>query len=244
MVAISETLEPFKKFVDEGRIPASGPVVEYVNIKYKLNLTYCVNISTYVMFKTKNVNLKLHPLTKRIVEFKKMLDEMAELDEKMGPQVQSLLKNSPEVVSDAAPEVKKVKKKSTKKLKILDKVKKETVNITKTKEGENIKNENLTTDERIALEVYEAMRTKKGKQNEEDIKEDDEDIPMDENDDTGANDEELEERRAITYQIAKNKGLQPKRSKVQRNPRVKHRLKFEKAKVRRKGQVREVRKEV
>ena len=31
---------------------------------------------------------------------------------------------------------------------------------------------------------------------------------------------------------------------MQRNPRVKHRHKFEKAKIRRKGQVREVRKEV
>merc|ERR1739838_559959 len=213
--------------------------------KYKLTLTYCVNILTYVMFKTKNVNLKLHPLTKRIVEFKQMLDEMGELDEKMNPQVQSLLTNTPETVPEAGPEVKKVKKKTTKKkLKILDKIKKGNSNITDTKEGESTKIEDLTTDERIALEIYEAMRTKKGKQHEENSDEDEEDIPMDGNDDTGANDEELEERRAITYQIAKNKGLQPKRSKVQRNPRVKHRLKFEKAKVRRKGQVREVRKEV
>ncbi|CAB4055185.1 UTP3 [Lepeophtheirus salmonis] len=59
-------------------------------------------------------------------------------------------------------------------------------------------------------------------------------------------DEEYEEegRRAINYKIAKNKGLTPKRSKLQRNPRVKHRVKFEKAKVRRKGQVRTVRTEV
>ena len=57
-------------------------------------------------------------------------------------------------------------------------------------------------------------------------------------------DDESEERRAITHQIAKNKGLQPKRSKLNRNPRVKHRVKFQKAKVRRKGQVREVRTEV
>lgn len=58
-------------------------------------------------------------------------------------------------------------------------------------------------------------------------------------------DKDLEEdqRRGITYEMSKNKGLQPKRSKIQRNPRVKHRKKFEKAKVRRKGQVREVRKE-
>ena len=43
--------------------------------------------------------------------------------------------------------------------------------------------------------------------------------------------------------LAKNKGLQPKRNKLNRNPRVKHRVKYQKAKVRRKGQVREVRTE-
>jgi U3 small nucleolar RNA-associated protein 3 len=53
-----------------------------------------------------------------------------------------------------------------------------------------------------------------------------------------------EKRRSITYEISKNKGLMPKRSKLQRNPRVKHRVKYQKAKVRRKGQVREVRTEV
>lgn len=51
-------------------------------------------------------------------------------------------------------------------------------------------------------------------------------------------------KRAITYQIAKNKGLTPYRKKEQRNPRVKHRNKYRKAKIRRKGAIREVRKEV
>lgn len=54
----------------------------------------------------------------------------------------------------------------------------------------------------------------------------------------------IDEKRAITYQIAKNKGLTPHRKKEQRNPRVKHRNKFRKAKIRRKGAVREVRKEI
>ncbi|CAL7952492.1 unnamed protein product [Xylocopa violacea] len=55
---------------------------------------------------------------------------------------------------------------------------------------------------------------------------------------------ENEGKRAITYQIAKNKGLTPCRKKEQRNPRVKHRNKYRKAKIRRKGAVRAVRKEV
>lgn len=37
--------------------------------------------------------------------------------------------------------------------------------------------------------------------------------------------------------MAKNKGLTPKRKKIDRNPRVKHREKFRRAKIRRKGQV-------
>lgn len=45
------------------------------------------------------------------------------------------------------------------------------------------------------------------------------------------------EKRKITYAISKNKGLTPKRKKEQRNPRVKHREKYRKAKIRRKGQV-------
>lgn len=59
-----------------------------------------------------------------------------------------------------------------------------------------------------------------------------------ENAENEAEEEQPEDgRRAITYQIAKNKGLTPHRKKEQRNPRVKHRKKFEKARIRRKGQV-------
>ncbi|XP_036620393.1 something about silencing protein 10 [Trichosurus vulpecula] len=50
-------------------------------------------------------------------------------------------------------------------------------------------------------------------------------------------------KRAITYQIAKNKGLTPRRKKIDRNPRVKHREKFRRAKIRRRGQVPQVRTE-
>lgn len=53
-----------------------------------------------------------------------------------------------------------------------------------------------------------------------------------------------EEKRSVTYEIAKNKGLIPRRKKEVRNPRVRHRKKYEKAKVKRKGQFREPMKEV
>merc|ERR1712098_159228 len=78
----------------------------------------------------------------------------------------------------------------------------------------------------------------------EDEKEDNDEENTDNNTYNDTNDleeEEEAEKRAITYKIAKNKGLMPKRSKLQRNPRVKNRMKFEKAKKRRKGAVREMR---
>jgi len=49
--------------------------------------------------------------------------------------------------------------------------------------------------------------------------------------------EETTDRRNAGYQIMKNKGLTRKRKKEVRNSRVKYRNKFEKAMVRRKGQV-------
>ena len=72
----------------------------------------------------------------------------------------------------------------------------------------------------------------------DDSESDDDDLMK--NDTTG----EEEEKRAITYEMEKNKGLTPKRKREQRNPRVKYRKKYEKAVIRRKGQVRLPRKEL
>ncbi|XP_074654216.1 something about silencing protein 10-like [Tubulanus polymorphus] len=103
-----------------------------------------------------------------------------------------------------------------------------------------------TTDEKAALEYYQMMKAGRG-QSRPDI-----DDEGDENDHIsygGEDDKDVEGeeeeigRRAINKQIEKNKGLTPHRKKEQRNPRVKHRMKFRKAKIRRKGQVREVRTE-
>jgi U3 small nucleolar RNA-associated protein 3 len=54
--------------------------------------------------------------------------------------------------------------------------------------------------------------------------------------------EEVEEdgKREISGKIAANRGLTPHRNKDYKNPRKKHRIKFDKAVIRRKGAIREV----
>jgi U3 small nucleolar RNA-associated protein 3 len=56
--------------------------------------------------------------------------------------------------------------------------------------------------------------------------------------------EEESTKRPINYQIEKNKGLTPKRNKLYRNPRVRHREKYRKALIKRKSIVPKVRTEM
>ena len=124
-------------------------------------------------------------------------------------------------------------------------------------QNDNVKNQDLglTTDEKIALQLYGA--TRKGKAGISKSSDDDSDVNSEGEDesqqgaisldgnkmDSAEPEGEDDDKRGITYQMFKNKGLAPKRNKDQRNPRVKHRHKFEKATVRRKGQVRSIRTE-
>ncbi|KAH8038918.1 hypothetical protein HPB51_004030 [Rhipicephalus microplus] len=108
-----------------------------------------------------------------------------------------------------------------------------------------------TEEEQAILDMYAEMRKKsrfEGSSGSEDEEEEDVDVEnfdaedqeqLDENEEEGG-----DERRGITYQIAKNKGLTAKRKKEYRNPRVRHKMKYRKAKISRKGQVREVRTEL
>ncbi|XP_013416384.1 something about silencing protein 10 [Lingula anatina] len=113
-----------------------------------------------------------------------------------------------------------------------------------------------TKDEKEALEFYQMM--KEGRRQVADGQEEeesDQEGQFDEGEEeTGAEDladeggeiedEEDGGKRGINYQIEKNKGLTPHRKKELKNPRVKHRKKYRKAKIRRKGQIREARTEM
>eukprot|EP00092_Neocalanus_flemingeri_P018712 GFUD01020267.1.p2 GENE.GFUD01020267.1~~GFUD01020267.1.p2 ORF type:complete len:529 (-),score=248.69 GFUD01020267.1:123-1709(-) len=255
----------------EGGSLPGGPVLDYVRNKLELVLNYCTNILAYLMFKSRGVSLALHPVTGRLVQYRQLIDRLEEMDKIVMPQVEEVLRRAgkgEEVKQMVKEERRKFKReldrKNQKPLKFgrqeVEKneivSKKKRKNKRKAESNEVSGLEGLTGDEKMAVELYQVI--KKSKNNEDledeelegdmglDTREDEPENDVDDevntyNDKNEIEQEDEEEKRAITYKIAKNKGLMPKRSKLQRNPRVKNRMKFEKAKKRRKGAVREVR---
>jgi len=268
-IAVAVQLSRLVGLEDAGKIPP-GPVAEFVRAKFQLLINYCTNIAAYLMFKSKGTNLKLHPVTGRLVEYKQLIDSLQSMEKLVQPQIDSLLARLDEgdaiediVKEERRREMKKLKKTTGKKkvLKLLQKEKEidntleeKTEKSTTKKRKQPDETADLTRDERLAVELYRAIKRNK---NDLDDDNDSEDLPQEDdpkasngitvNPEVASADnvdlDEGDEKRGITYEIAKNKGLKPKRNRLQRNPRVKHRMKFEKAKKRRKGAIKEVRTE-
>ncbi|OXU20615.1 hypothetical protein TSAR_014442 [Trichomalopsis sarcophagae] len=200
----------------------------FVKAKYDLLLHYCTNISFYLMLKAKKEPVASHPVIKRLAQYRQLLAQLEECQGDILDEIKELLEanengetlyNSGDF-SEVNIEKKKVEtvKHSANKHKKLEHIEKADKNRV-VYEGDSSMDEDEKYDQEISGDSDEGNK--------------------EENEDQ----EDTEEKRAITYQIAKNRGLTPHRKKEQRNPRVKHRNKYRKAKIRRRGAVREVRKE-
>ncbi|KAG5327466.1 SAS10 protein, partial [Pseudoatta argentina] len=228
MLEAKDILAPFLELVKDGTCPECNAVT-FFRTKYEVILNYCTNISFCLMLKMKELPIKTHPVVKRLEQYRQLLDELQSEQGDLLEQVTEILKAVKEgrplySISDGS------LVQSSKKIPRL-------TNLTKliNKRKAVIREEKLLSnsiDKEASMDV--------------DIEEkyDDESV-TDEKDDTILNTmNEEDAKRAITYQMAKNRGLTPYRKKELRNPRVKHRNKYRKAIIRRKGAVREVRKEL
>lgn len=216
LTEVKDELEPLIQLVEKGVIlPGKGS--QYLKTKYNLYLNYCANISFYLILKARRVPAHGHPVIERLVTYRNLINKLSVVDQKLSSEIRHLLTAKEGAgKKDLNPKAKltKTKPKSAKRT---------DANADLTEEPE--------FDE-AALEFYKEMedRPELKRKKEE----------------NSAEEQALEEqnaKRAITYQIAKNRGLTPRRKKIDRNPRVKHREKFRRAKIRRRGQVREVRRE-
>ncbi|CAL1681468.1 unnamed protein product [Lasius platythorax] len=228
MTEAKDVLAPFLKLVENGTCPDCNAVA-LVRTKYHVLLNYCINISFCLMLKAKGLPVKMHPVTKRLIQYHKLLDQLQSEQGNLLEQVAEIVNTVKEgkplyCISDGSQiQTHKDIPKQTSLIKKLARQKETVI--------EQDKQEQLLSD---SMEETDEEKSYDGE------------VIGDEKDNTinvGPTNEE-EEKRAITYQMAKNRGLTPYRKKELRNPRVKHRNKYRKAIIRRKGAIREVRKEL
>lgn len=224
---LKNELHPLVQMVKDGKIPP-GKGADYLKTKQQLYLNYCTNISFYLILKAKRIPAHNHPVIERLLTYRNLINELEAVDARLIPEFRSLLAGEEKNKADGEPAEGKKGRVTSKKEKGSEE------NMAKVEEDSDSE-----LDEEAALLFYRDMEKQlklKRKGNNLEAEE----LKENENEE-----EELDAdaKRAITYQMAKNKGLTPKRKKIDRNPRVKHREKFRRAKMRRKGQVREVRRE-
>lgn len=226
MIEKIEIIDPaLHYFIDKS---IEHPIYLFIKNLNQLILSYCTNVSFYLVLKSKRIEVKNHPIVQRLVKIRQLLNQ---LDDKYStiikPQIIELLQSVNEGVEFTIDQAVVFDNLGDKKLRFLQQMEKvlDDGEESEGSEGEIDQNE---IEFQRKLEIAAASESN---DDEEEKQDDDETI-------------EGDERRQITYQIAKNKGLTPYRKKELRNPRVKHRNKFRKALIRRKGAVRTVRKEI
>lgn len=232
----------------------------YIAIIDRLYFSYCTQIGYYFVLKSKRISIQNHPVVKRLVQFRSLLHQLEQAGSRLQPEIDDLLLKIKKGENISREDFVRAVAPAKKKLRILSNKQNEEKQITpnviqheeepKPKKKRN-QSAPLTQAEEDAINFYEAVSRRKNKSKEESSDSDDEELQKDgyKPPDVVANavvsnEEEETGKRGINYQIAKNKGLTPHRPKEQRNPRVKHRMKFRKAKIRRRGQIREPRKEL
>lgn len=218
-------IEPALAYFNEHQI--THPIVNFVNNLNQLILSYCTNVSFYLVLKSKRVPIKTHPIVKRLVQIRQLLQQLEEKYEStVKPQLELILQSIDDGVElkiETTEVVPTEKPKTKKKLRFVEAIERSETEESDVEEDEQDGEDGIEFQRKLELAAADS----------------DDDKDDEQEDEEGDGDE----RREITYQIAKNKGLTPFRKKELRNPRVKHRNKFRKALIRRKGAVRTVRKE-
>jgi U3 small nucleolar RNA-associated protein 3 len=194
------------------------PFIDFIKCRKDLILSYCTNISFYLMLKAKRVKIANHPVVKRLVQFRELICKLDDIFEYViRPQLELILK-------EGASEEK------SNKLKILEELK------SKVEESIAQQQESESDNEEEQKTINKPLFNQQSDSEEAEEESDQEEKEVNVNQKDG--------KRQITRQIAKNKGLTATKRRELRNPRVKNRLKFKKAVKRRKGAVQPIRSKV
>ncbi|CCI10541.1 unnamed protein product [Albugo candida] len=202
-----------------------GSGLRYLVVRQNLLLHYINNISFYLLLRSEGKTVQDHPVLDHILRIKKHISELGAIDESVGDQLEQLLDDS----FDVKTFVNRAKMDAVARKNLPEGKKRKHVAI---KDADSIS----TAEKKEAEAFYDAavrenrrIRSHQENRFEQPVLE-------------SSEDETERKKRGATHQIVKNKGLKAHKNKLNRNPRVKKRLQYEKAVIRRRGQVRDVRK--
>ncbi|XP_013109074.1 something about silencing protein 10 [Stomoxys calcitrans] len=244
MEEIQQLHAPVLSYVRENKVPMI-PALQFAQHYQNIALTYCSNLAFYLLLKANRTSIQNHPIISRLMQLKKLLNQLDDKHENIiKPQLEALLERIQdgdefEVMEMKNPALDTAEENGKKNQK---RAKKSKLGIL------SAYDDNDEPTQKKSKIVKENTKDNMASLSEMPSDDEDDEVGLGKNYEDGQEGEDEEEedgenRRGITYQIAKNKGLMPHRKKEQRNPRVKHRGKYRKALIRRKGAVRTVRKE-
>ncbi|NXY85916.1 SAS10 protein, partial [Alcedo cyanopectus] len=234
LMELKDELHPLLQMVRSGAVP-EGRGSRYLQTKYHLYLNYCTNISFYLLLKAKRLPVHSHPVIERLLSYRNLINQLSAVDQRLAPQARSLLRSHYD-----RREVRRQKEKEFAVFLPLEVKKAQARRARGLADGRASPeaSEGSEQDEEAALKYYRLMEEKlKLKRKRSEARD-----ARDASAPPGG--EDADGKRGVTYQMLKNKGLTPRRRKLDRNPRVKHREKFRRAGIRRRGQVREARREL
>lgn len=219
--------------------------VQFLVTKQSLVLNYVTNISFYLLLRAEGKSVVDHPVLQHLLAVKKQLLRLEATERVLAPQLQDLLTKDFPVPTAADDGMAQFFSSSTKPQKSFAKNQKPEKNPNATNDKQP-KIKKAATEDATAAEKARATAFYAAALAEKALLQQSKQAlythakPALEASDDDASDD-AEGKRGASYEIIKNKGLKAHKSKLNRNPRVKKRMQFRKAVIRRKGQVRDVR---
>ncbi|TDH66668.1 uncharacterized protein CCR75_005187 [Bremia lactucae] len=203
--------------------------LRYLMTRQNLLLNYSANISFYMLLRAQGKSVADHPVLMHLLLLKKQLSKLHTIDEVVNGQLQDLL--TKQLPAEQEPKFDNG---------LISKERKRWSNGDLSTKQKSMK---ISPEERIEAERFykqNALDQAKLKQAKKELYTHEKPV-LQASSDESSDMEGEGTKRGATYQIIKNQGLKAHKSKLNRNPRVKKRLQYRKAIIRRKGQVRDVR---
>eukprot|EP01016_Furgasonia_blochmanni_P037508 TRINITY_DN442_c0_g1_i2.p1 TRINITY_DN442_c0_g1~~TRINITY_DN442_c0_g1_i2.p1 ORF type:complete len:303 (-),score=80.32 TRINITY_DN442_c0_g1_i2:666-1574(-) len=91
LVELKTKLEPLMKLVKSKKFETSEGI-SYLEVKFNLLLSYCINITFYLLLKNQGRFIKDHPVIKRLIYLKTLMTKLKPIDKKLEYQISKLLR--------------------------------------------------------------------------------------------------------------------------------------------------------